>query len=365
MFNTFLSPSSNLVEVTTWKQSNCISDLSQVLPDGRQVWQALSQLGQALQTLASAALGESTCNSIQPLSLSLPRPTLSDVVTVQEAINEFLRSKARIGRSDVYLKHLGFSLKVFSKGRANTPLDQITIAQIEDWLQSLDWMPRTKKGLLCDVKTLFAFAHRRNLVSHNPAAAVESPVCAESPPALHTPEQVRRVLEFARAYDLDLCRCMAIRYFTGLRTSEVLKLVEEEIREGFIEVTAAKSKTRRRRLVTVRPCLRAWLDLGGRLPFKQQANRLAWFVRDLATATQIPWPRNVTRHSFASYHLAQFENAGKTALEAGHTEQILFSTYRELVTPAQAADFWSVLPGVNVPATGSGAPINDPGGQKI
>jgi len=53
----------------------------------------------------------------------------------------------------------------------------------------------------------------------------------------------------------------------------------------------------------------------------------------------------VTRHSFVSYHLARFENAGKTALEAGHSETMLFGHYRALVTPEAAAEFWAIVPG--------------------
>ena len=58
----------------------------------------------------------------------------------------------------------------------------------------------------------------------------------------------------------------------------------------------------------------------------------------------LPWPHNVTRHTFVSYHLAGGENAAKTALEAGHTEQMLFAHYRELVTPEAAAEFFAIFP---------------------
>ena len=135
-------------------------------------------------------------------------------------------------------------------------------------------------------------------------------------------------------------RCLAIRYFAGLRTSEAVNLEEKEIGTDFIEVTAAKSKTRARRLVTIQPALRAWLAVGGVLPLKQVHNRLRAVIR----ATGTPWPQNVTRHSFVSYHLAGFQSAAQTALQAGHTEQILFNHYREIVKPAEAALFWAIRP---------------------
>jgi integrase len=166
------------------------------------------------------------------------------------------------------------------------------------------------------------------------------PTLENDPPGIHTPAEVATVLEAARKIDINAMRCFAIRYFAGLRTSEAVNLQETEIGARFIEVTAAKSKTRRRRLVTVQPALSAWLALGGELPLRQVANRL----RAVTLAAAVPWPHNATRHSFVTYHLAAFENAGKTALEAGHTEQILFNHYREIVKPEVAAAFWAIRP---------------------
>ena len=104
-----------------------------------------------------------------------------------------------------------------------------------------------------------------------------------------------------------------------------------------------RAKTRQRRLVTIQPNLRAWLELGGRLPLKIANIRMAE-VANAVRAVGIPWPRNAPRHSFCSYHLAHFQNAGKTALEAGHTEAMLFRNYRALVTPDLAKRYWEIFP---------------------
>jgi hypothetical protein len=56
------------------------------------------------------------------------------------------------------------------------------------------------------------------------------------------------------------------------------------------------------------------------------------------------WPHDCLRHSYCSYYLAAHENAAKTALQAGHTESILFRHYRKLVKKEQAEKFWAVYP---------------------
>ena len=46
---------------------------------------------------------------------------------------------------------------------------------------------------------------------------------------------------------------------------------------------------------------------------------------------------NGFRHSFCTYRLASVQSAAQVALEAGNSPKILFSNYRELATPKDAA----------------------------
>ena len=305
------------------------------------VWQALAIAGQALLAAANAMQGKPAAGFAPVASLSLlPAQAL---LTVTELVNEFLRAKARAGRSDRYLRQLKVSLKSFAAGRHQLTLDQVTAADVEKWIYGNGWAVKTSRGYLGDVKGVFAFAIRRGYCDRNPALGVELPVLdGHGTIEVHTPDQVRQVMDTARRADLDVCRHLAVRYFCGLRTAETHRLRETDIKldQGLIEVPAIKSKTRARRLVRIEPNLRAWLALGGELrPLGPMT------VRKVIKLSGVPWPHNVARHSFVSYHLAHFGNAGKTALEAGHSEQMLFAHYRALVTPRSAAEFWRIVPG--------------------
>lgn len=224
-----------------------------------------------------------------------------------------------------------------------TPIDAVTVQEVEEWIYGLNLRPKTMRGYLGDVKTLFHFAERRQYVANCAAVSVELPPSDTEhlAPSIHTPNQVKLILEFARKKNLDVCRHLAVRYFAGIRTAETHRLREENllIDRGLIEVPAAKAKTRSRRLVKIQPCLAAWLALGGTLrPIRPDT------VRDTIKESGVKWEPNVTRHSFVSYHLAKFESAAKTALEAGHDEQMLFAHYRAIVTPEDAEAFFSILP---------------------
>lgn len=270
-------------------------------------------------------------------------PSGNPWVTVTELVNEFLLAKARAGRSDRYLRQLRVSLKSFTNGRARTNVEEINSNEVEKWLQSQEWAPKTSRGYLGDVKTLFNFGLRRGYLMRNPASGVELPSGCETQARiqLHSPPEVIQVLKVARRADLDVLRHLALRYFAGLRTSEAHRLRESDLKleQGLLEVPAVKSKTRSRRLVTIQPNLRAWLALGGVLrPIGPDT------IRRVIRLAGVPWAHNVTRHSFVSYHLARFESAARTALEAGHTEAMLFAHYRALVTPAAAKEFWELRP---------------------
>jgi len=73
------------------------------------------------------------------------------------------------------------------------------------------------------------------------------------------------------------------------------------------------------------------------------------FRRKLAEIQKVAeikkWPPDVMRHSFASYHLALFQNAPRTSLELGHTEpETLYNHYRNLATEADARAYFSLTP---------------------
>ena len=299
----------------------------------------------------AAPLAGDTASLIQTLNQSLrlmqqllqASPAFQDSsVTVFEVIVELLHARNRKWVSDAYLYQIRHCYDLLNRRFGRRQLASLTSHELEDWINSHDVGKRTRRGRIQYLRMLFEFARKREYLSRNPALAIDFPV--EDPPEIHihTPDQVRAVLAAALGQDVGLARALAVRYFAGLRSAEMVRLDEEEeihLDRRLIEVTAIKSKTRRRRLVSISDNLAAWLALKGDIPGDLE-KRITRVWHD----AKVDWPRNVTRHSFCSYHLAQHQNAGKTALQAGHTEQILFSQYREVVTTAAAAEYWSIVP---------------------
>ncbi|HRZ58656.1 MAG TPA: hypothetical protein P5525_24715, partial [Candidatus Paceibacterota bacterium] len=117
---------------------------------------------------------------------------------------------------------------------------------------------------------------------------------------------------------------------------------------GTVTVDAAASKVRQRRIVHLMPSAGEWMKLAlkskSRLPLSQSTRRR--FLRRLRDHLGFKiWPKDVLRHSAASYWLAECQDAAKVALELGNSVGVLFRHYRELVTKEEAGKFWDIRPG--------------------
>ena len=111
------------------------------------------------------------------------------------------------------------------------------------------------------------------------------------------------------------------------------------------------TKTRSRRLVPISENLRAWLQplaqVNGRVVnYHEIGSSICIICRRIGFA----WKRNALRHSYISYRLAQMPDTARVALECGNSPDVIFKHYRELVTPDQAKEWFSLMPYAGYPA---------------
>jgi integrase len=259
---------------------------------------------------------------------------------------EFLATKEAIGLRPRYVKTLRASINRFLRGRRQKLITDVTPAEIQEYISSNDWQPATMRSYLVDVRTLFAFAVKRKYIRENTALAVDLPKVEETPPGIVSPDQARAILDASIDSAPDALPVIVLQLFGGLRRAEAEELKWNAIGDEFVEVQAHIAKTRKRRLNTITPQLRAWLDtaraVGGKLPAVNYADKLK-LVLEKAKLSQ-EWDQNALRHSFASYHLAKHKNENETAALMGNSPQMVFQHYRELVRPDAAEKFFAILP---------------------
>jgi integrase len=265
-------------------------------------------------------------------------------VSVAKAIEELVASKEAAGRSVQYCKDLRHRLSRLGKDFPSATLATITTGDLDAWLTALPVAPGTRNTFRRDIRTLFSFAEKRGYCQASVAKNTERATDEDKPAAILTPTQASNLL--GKCGD-DLIPYVSISLFAGLRAAELQKLdwTEIDLAEGHIEVTAAKSKTRKRRLVPIPENLRAWLE-----PLAQISGPVApiglrkRFDAVKEAAGFAVWESNCMRHSFGSYRMAQCQDAAKTAFEMGNSPQMVFAHYRELVKPKAALAYWGIMP---------------------
>jgi integrase len=214
-----------------------------------------------------------------------------------------------------------------------------------DGYVTLNVSPVTRNNSRRIIRTAFSFAASRNYCVDNPAAKTAKAKEIEGTVGILTVTETARLLEAA---DAELVPFIAIGAFAGLRRAEIERLdwSEVDLESGLITVQAVKAKSARRRFVKIRENLASWL-----MPYAAHRGMVTpGNCRKMLEATRVAagikhWPSNALRHSFASYHLAHFNDAAALALELGHTDAgLVFQHYRQVVKPKEAHRYWEIMP---------------------
>jgi integrase len=147
----------------------------------------------------------------------------------------------------------------------------------------------------------------------------------------------------------DLLPVLALAGLAGMRFKEITRLVWEDVlgRPEHIEVKAAKSKTRSRRLIPTCPALAAWLQ-----PYRGRTGPVWTKGYDmlhedfgaLRESLEIPNRRNGLRHAFVSAHFAAYSDENLTAAQAGNSPAMIHQHYKGLLTKAEGQAWFAVAP---------------------
>ena len=285
----------------------------------------------AYKLAASKGLSVYRCLLQTPARAELkPLPLSEAVLEYQEVIKQ---------RS---LKQTQLFLSQLADEFGNELVHCVTASLLEKWFQKRNWKRSTIDGVIAKIGPFFSWLVREEYIEKSPSSIIQRPInddCA--PPKIFSVEETVKLLTTALRLDPPYAKYFAIGLFAGVRPHEIERLKEKDISERYIEITAATAKCRKRRLVNVLPNLKEWLKVSPKTPLKNKRRRKLALIK----AADISWPHDIMRHSYASYHLAHFCSADKTALEMGHRDtQMLFRHYRQLVTREAAEAFWAIWP---------------------
>jgi len=229
-------------------------------------------------------------------------------------------------------------------------LHEVTDKEVRKHLAKYE-KPASRNATIRHLRAFFRWTIKRGWREDDPTELIEKTREIEEAVSILSVPHARKLLA-ACVRDSEcrpLLAATAIGLFAGLRTSELAALDWHDVHltgsQKFIEVAARKAKTRQRRIVSVSDNLASWLTQEARVSGPVVPNRYRERHERLQALTQLaPWPRNILRHSFGSYHLAFHKNEALTAAEMGNSPAVIFQHYRALVTPEATEKFWKVLP---------------------
>jgi integrase len=280
------------------------------------------------------------------------------VKTTREVSAEFIVSRRNMGVRPRTLVQYESYLRSINEEFGDSAIADIERAGIEDWLSESDWSPRSRKNYLVTLTTLLNFAQDREYCPGNPALRIDRPILDDKAPGILTVKEALSLLEIALNGIPDkfdpkpqMIPGIAIGLFAGLRRSELCALdwAEIDLKGRYIEVKAAKAKTRQRRLVTISDNLAAWLKPYAKTegPVTSSSNQDVFGERlkAIAEASGIKeWPHNALRHSFGSYFFAKSKDENRTAAEMGNSPGVVFKHYRALVRNGDENKYWAIKP---------------------
>jgi integrase len=269
-------------------------------------------------------------------------------VTVADLAKEVLEAKRKDGMSATYVNDLKKRLARFCADFGGRKIAGITVEELDNWLRALPGSPKSRANYRANVGVLFSYAERRRMIDRNPILHTARPKLIDKPPEIFTVDELHALLNAASTGAPDVVPMLAIAAFAGIRDAEIKRLDWSEVdqKRGHIEVKSHKTKSARRRIVEMQPNLHEWLrpyaEMKGAVVPVNSRKKLD-LVCNAAELTR--WPQNGLRHSYASYRLAAIHDAPRVASELGHTSpKMLYSTYRELVLPAEAERYWKIVP---------------------
>ena len=270
---------------------------------------------------------------------------LKTAVPIKQAIEELIENRRSTGSSKMYCGDLRWRLARFLKDHPGASTADFTTKALDTWLTQLNVSAVTRNTFRRDLRTLFSFCLSRGYCEKNPASQTTFSKEIQKPVEILTIDQLTNLLQ---ASTPEVLPYLAIGAFAGLRPTETKRLdwSEVDLEASLLEVKAEKSKTAKRRLVKILPNLKMWLTPIAKIQGPVVGPNLRWSLVEIREAAGLKhWPSNALRHSYASYHLANFNDAAALALQMGHTStSMIFEHYREVVKPKDAALYWEIKP---------------------
>ncbi|WOO39360.1 hypothetical protein [Rubellicoccus peritrichatus] len=276
--------------------------------------------------------------------------------TLETAIPLFIQYKREhVGKKQ--LNDLNGVLTRFSEANPTLLIHELNESHLISWLESLNISKKSWNNYQAIFSSFFSWTLEkpRQWISENPASHVKRHrnISGGIPDVL-TLEEAQNLMEGVESYqDGRWSLYAALGLFAGLRAgmdeSELTRMGHAtnqkeliDLENSVIRVTPEIAKTHDFRTIPIHDNLAFWIrrhwEPGHQIVPTTSRGQHTKF------ANAFGLKKNVMRHSFISFRVAECQSVGTTALEAGNTERIVKKHYLNMRTEQDAQSFWSIYP---------------------
>ncbi|MCJ8334476.1 MAG: hypothetical protein MJH10_09585 [Epibacterium sp.] len=278
----------------------------------------------------------------------LSNNTITEQITVSEAVDRFLDRKSKSNLRERTLMDYTSRLEVLREEIGDQLLSDLKLSDLEGILDDYLWKPRNQNNYRNTWITLFEFCRKRQLITTNPAQAIDVLPVDAVVVKPYTVEECESYLRAAESVSPGFTPFLALGFFAGIRTAELERMNWDQVGAEVINIAPDGSKVRSEREIPISDNLHRWLDKHRESGPILKAGSTHFHdyhkPRILEVAKIQPPPRNVARKSYASYHYALTGSASRTAANMGTSESKVFSNYRGKVSQKDAERYFSIVP---------------------
>jgi len=245
------------------------------------------------------------------------------------------------GRREISIREAGRKWGLFVKDHPDRATQSIDRQDINEWVERRGWNGVTAKNYRNAVVTLTNFYHGRMKKKQQ---RNDKPVTIWDVPT------VERLFDAAVDHEPELIPALAVLFFAGLRPHEMMRLnwSQIDLAGGHIRLEGKQVKTGSARIVDLTLNAKHWLAAyRGKGPVIKSES---WYRDKRESAMKHAdiksWPKDVSRHSFASYLYAQRDDAPYVAAQLGHWQglEMLQRHYRAVTDKSCAERYFDIAP---------------------
>lgn len=280
-------------------------------------------------------------------------PSKIKSVPLAQAVKEFIAVNESGGRSTRHVQTLRHHLNTLAEDIVK-PMDAVSAQELEVWLMAREWAARTRSNHITSFVSLWKWARDQGYVRDDVRTAADRLRRPRVRPADPEPFRPDELLSILRHVNFRAAPTVLIGAFAGIRQQEVARLTWADLdwKNGVILLSSQITKTSKRRTVPINDALRAWLQpLAVELEKRETRGpvlSLAAPHRWVSVAAQragVTWRQNGLRKGFVSYSMAQIKDPVQVSQITGHSVAELESSYKALVSGAEAAEWFGMRPG--------------------